>query len=150
MCSSDLLIDPTFYSDMSKLLDAVIKERKANAIDYQEYLNRIAEIAKNVNKGKSDDVPEVLITVAQRALYNNLGKDETLAMRIDAAVHESKRDGFRGHIAKENEIKASIYKQLKDYQSETGWDIASDPNESYGIEKKVEHIFNIVKEQKEY
>lgn len=144
------LIDPTFYDDMSKLLEAIIKERKAKAIDYQEYLNRIAEIAKKVNKGKADDIPEALGTVAQRALYNNLGKNEALAMKLDEAILKTRRDGWRGHIAKENEIKNSIYEQLKDYQSETGWNIASDPNESYGIENRVEQIFNIVKEQKEY
>ncbi|MDD2476020.1 MAG: HsdR family type I site-specific deoxyribonuclease [Dysgonamonadaceae bacterium] len=143
------LIDPTFYSDMSKLLDAVIKERKANAINYQEYLERIAEIAKSVNKGKGDDTPEALSTVAQRALYNNLGKDEALAMKIDEAVHESRRDGWRGHIAKENEIKASIYKQLLSYKDEVVGDALSDVGPE-AIGEKVEFIFNIIKEQKEY
>ena len=134
---------------MSKLLDAVIKERKANAINYQEYLERIAEIAESVNKGKGDDTPEALSTVAQRALYNNLGKDEALAMKIDEAVHESRRDGWRGHIAKENEIKASIYKQLLSYKDEVVGDALSDVGPE-AIGEKVEFIFNIIKEQKEY
>lgn len=143
------LIDPTFYSDMSKLLDAVIKERKANAIDYQEYLERIAEIAKSVNKGKGDDTPEVLVTNAQRALYNNLGKDEELAIKIDEAVNIARRDAWRGHIAKENEIKASIYKELLSYKKEAVGDALSDVGPE-AIGEKVEFIFNIIKEQKEY
>ena len=135
---------------MSKLLSEIIKERKANAINYEEYLKKIAELAKKVNEGKSDETPEILITIAQRALYNNLGKNEDLAMQIDKAVKKSKRDDWRGHFAKENEIKASIYKQLKSYQKETGKDIANEPPEPYGIENKVEYIFKIIREQKEY
>jgi type I restriction enzyme R subunit len=53
-------------------------------------------------------------------------------------------------LAKENEIKSSIYKQLISYQKETGKDIANEPPAPYGIENKVERIFNIIKEQKEY
>lgn len=144
------LVDPAFFDEMSKLLYEIIKERKANALSYEEYLNEIAELAKQVNEGKSDETPEVLVTIAQRALYNNLGKDENLAIQIDKAVKISKRDDWRGHLAKEREIKASIYKQLISYQKETRKDVANEPPEPYGIENKVEMIFKIIREQKEY
>ena len=88
------LIDPAFFEEMSKLLATFIKERKANAISYKEYLKKIAELAKQVNEGKSDDTPEVLRTIAQRALYNNLDKNEDLAMQIDEVVRTTKRDNF--------------------------------------------------------
>ena len=45
------LIDPAFFEEMSKLLATLIKERKANTINYEEYLMKIAEIAKQVNEG---------------------------------------------------------------------------------------------------
>jgi len=144
------LIDPAFFEEMSKLLSEIIKERKANAISYEEYLKKIAELAKKVNEGKSDGTPEILTTIAQRALYNNLGKDENLAMQIDKAVKNSKRDDWRGNLAKENLIKASIYQQLLSYQVDTGKDIANELPEPYGIENKVEFIFKIIREQKEY
>ncbi|MDD4149572.1 MAG: HsdR family type I site-specific deoxyribonuclease [Bacteroidales bacterium] len=144
------LIDPAYFEEMSQLLAEIIKERKANAINYQEYLKKIADLARAVAEGKNDETPEVLRTIAQRALYNNLGKDEILAMQIDNAVKTSKRDDWRSHLAKENEIKASIYKQLMSYQEETGKDIANEPPASYGLESKVERIFKIIKEQKEY
>jgi len=79
-----------------------------------------------------------------------LGKNEDLAMQIDKVVKGTKRDDWRGHLAKENEIKAGVYNQLMSYQKETGIDIANEPPEPYGIENKVERIFNIIKEQKEY
>ncbi len=49
---NDHLIDPAFFDEMSKLLAAIIRERKENAINYEEYLKMIAELAKQVNEGK--------------------------------------------------------------------------------------------------
>ncbi len=146
------LIDPAFFEEMSKLLAELIKERKANAISYKEYLRNIAELAKQVNEGKSDETPEVLKTIAQRALYNNLGKDENLAMQVDEAVKNVKRDGWRGNLPKEREIKSEIFKILSNYQ---------ESNENYLVgetlveywnkpENDVERIFKIIREQKEY
>jgi type I restriction enzyme R subunit len=144
------LIDPAFFEEMSKLLAEIIKERKANAISYAEYLEKIAELAKRVNEGKSEETPETLVTIAQRALYNNLAKNEALAMQIDGAVKKVKRDGWRGNLPKEREIKAEIYKQLASYSVDTGIDIANELPEPYGMENKVEAIFKLIIEQPEY
>jgi len=38
----DHLLNPAYFENMSKLLDEIIKQRKQGAIDYQEYLNRVA------------------------------------------------------------------------------------------------------------
>ncbi len=146
----DHIIDPAFFEEMSKLLAVIIKERKANAIDYKDYLKKIAEIANKVNEGTSDETPETLTTIGQRALYNNLGKDEKLALLIDKAVKASKRDDWRGHLAKENLIKSSIYNLLLSYQEEQTEDKVQEPQEPYGVENKVEFIFKIIREQKEY
>jgi len=125
------LIDPAFFEEMSKLLAELIKARKENAITYEEYLQKIAELAKQVNEGKSEETPNVLVTVAQRALYNNLGKDEDLAMQIDKVVKAEKRDDWRGNLPKEREIKQALFEVLKDVD-------------------KVEEIFTIIREQREY
>ncbi len=125
------LIDPAFFENMSKLLGEVIKERKANAINYEEYLKKIAEIVKSVNKGQTDDTPSIIKNSAQKALYNNLNKDTNLAIQIDAAVKVSKRDGWRGNKPKEQEIKSAVYKILNDIE-------------------ETERIFKIIREQKEY
>lgn len=146
----DHLIDPAFFEEMSKLLDAVIKERKAKAISYAVYLEKIAFIAKTVKEGKNEATPEVLKTQGQRAIYNNTGKDEHLAVQLDKAIKKAKRDGWRGNLAKEREIKAEIFKQITKYSAENGIDIANEPPEPYGIENKVEAIFNIIKAQEEY
>jgi type I restriction enzyme R subunit len=125
------LIDPAYFEQMSTLLNEIIKERKSNAITYEIYLKKIAELAKRVSNTIRDDVPPTINTNAQRALYNNLGKDEALAIKIDKAILRTRRADFRGNRQKENEIKAELYKILED-------------------ENEVERIFQIAKQQNEY
>jgi type I restriction enzyme R subunit len=51
------LNDPAFYERMSILLDEIIATRKAKAIEYEDYLKQIADLAKTVQEGKADDTP---------------------------------------------------------------------------------------------
>jgi type I restriction enzyme, R subunit len=127
----DHLIDPAFFEEMSTLLTAIIHERKNQALIYSDYLTKIAELAKKVNEGKKDNVPEILTTQSQRALYNNLSNDVSLAMACDEAVRYSKQDNFRGDLVKERNIKKALYNVLND-------------------EVEVERIFQIIVNQKEY
>lgn len=127
----DHLLDPAFYEEMSKLLNAVIKERKDNAISYEAFLKKIAELAAQVQIGKTDESPELLKTNALRALYNNLGKDEKLAIKIHETILHVKPDGWRGNEPRENMIKKAIYEILNDFG-------------------EVERIFTIIKQQTEY
>ena len=66
------LNDPTYYAKMSALLDEIIANRKRKALDYEQYLARIAELAKRVEAGQEADTPQQLNTPGRRALYNNL------------------------------------------------------------------------------
>ena len=43
---------------MSALLDEIIAARKAKAIEYEEYLKRIAELATKVEAGLAEETPE--------------------------------------------------------------------------------------------
>ena len=127
------LNDPEFYEKMSALLDEIIALRKAKAIEYEEFLKRIAELAKKVQAGKGDDTPEKLDTPGKRALYNNLkipkgkiaeGSEYNvssntdsmldLALKIDETVKQVRPDGWRGVQAREQVIKAALYGVLQD------------------------------------
>ena len=149
------LNDPAYFEKMSALLDEIIAARKAKAIEYEEYLKSIAELAKKVMAGQAEDAPKELDTPGKRALYNNLKKDagtnerlegiaETpspytafpdpaldLALRIDEAVKQVRPDGWRGVQTREQIIKAALYGILQDVA-------------------EVERIFLIVKQQREY
>jgi type I restriction enzyme R subunit len=150
------LSDPAYYETMSALLDEIITARKARAIEYEEYLKRIADLAKKVEAGLAEDTPEQLKrSPALRALYNNLKKARRtparadrvaeapgeytasgdpvldLALKLDTAVRRVRPDGWRGVQAREQVIKAALYDILRD-------------------EGEVERIFLIVKAQGEY
>jgi type I restriction enzyme R subunit len=45
---------------MSALLEELIAARKAKAIEYEEYLKKIAELARKVVKGQEEHLPEEL------------------------------------------------------------------------------------------
>jgi type I restriction enzyme R subunit len=137
------LSDPAFYEKMSALLDEIIALRKAKAIEYEEYLKRIGEVARKVQAGQADDTPEPLKhSPALRALYNYLMKvggatvastDFALerAQTIDAEVRRVRPDGWRGVETRERVIQAALFEILQD-------------------EAEVERIFAIVEAQSEY
>jgi len=125
------LNDPAYYEKMSTLLDEIIVARKTKAIEYERYLKRIAELSQKVQAGYSAETPEKLNTPGKRALWNNLGQDEALALKIDTAVREMRPDGWRGVPPREQTIKAALY------------DIMHDVAE-------VERIFAVIKAQREY
>ena len=126
------LNDPAFYDKMSDLLKEILADLKALRIDYETFLKRIADLAKQVHAGKAVDTPVKLNTPGRRALYNNLNKDEALALKIDETVRRVRPNAFRGNQAKENVIKAALFPLLGNNREE------------------VERIFLIIKAQKEY
>ena len=147
------LIDPAFFEEMSKLLAEIIKERKANAISYEEYLKKIAELAKQANEGKSEETPDRINTPALRALYNNLAKNEALALQIDEAVKRTRPADWREHQARENVIKKEIYNLLSESRDTETSGFLRESRTIYDqgeISSEVERIFEIIKEQSEY
>ena len=128
---SQHLIDPAYFAEMSKLLGAIILELREKKINYEEYLKKMAILAKKVSDTARDDLPNSIKTSAQRALFRNLNRDEELALKIDEAVKRVKQIDFRGNERKERLIKQEIHEILQD-------------------EQEVERIFSIIKEQKDY
>jgi type I restriction enzyme R subunit len=149
------LNDPAYYDRMSKLLEEIIADLKAKRLDYEEYLKRIANLAKHVQTGQADGVPAQLRTPGMRALYNNVQVPEdhtraggvredpaaygtawdprlTLALAIDQEVRRVRPDDWRGHQARENEIKRALLPLL------------------HSNAQEVKRIFLIIKQQSEY
>ena len=109
----DQLTDPAFYERMSALLDEIIAARRAKAIEYEAYLQRIAEIIQQVQNGRAHNTPSELNTPGKLALWNNLGQNPDLALRIDHTVKQVRPDDWRGVFAKENIIKSALYEILQ-------------------------------------
>jgi type I restriction enzyme R subunit len=144
------LTDPAYFAKMSALLNEIIRLRKEKAIEYEDYLARIAEVAKKVSAGRTDDTPVQLKTRGQLALYGNLkdhvaanavqesdtpyaGKTIALdtALKLDAVIKAKRPDGWRGTVAKELMVKQAMFEVLQDINT-------------------VDRLFPIVFAQKEY
>ena len=124
--------NPVYYEKMSALLDTLIQARQQQAKDYEQYLAEIVDLARQVQNPTSGFAyPKSLNTRAKRVLYDNLGKDEQLAIRLDKAIRGTKKDGWRGNKIKEREVGFAIRAVLSN-------------------EEQVNRILEIVKHQDEY
>lgn len=150
------LSDPAYYDRMSLLLEEIIADLKAKRLDYEEYLKKVGELAKQVQSGQADDTPDALKgNAGLRAVYNNLQRSGVaahvsdapaastlsaaereaalkLAIIIDATVRRVRPDEWRGNQARENEIKRALLPLLD------------------GDMDEVERIFLIVRQQRDY
>ena len=125
-------INPKYYDKMSELLDSLIKQRRDNAVEYEQYLAELLALANQVQQpGGNSDYPKSMNTAAKRALYDNLDQDEDMSIAVDYAVISSKKDGWRGHKVKEKEVLYAVRRVLND-------------------EHLAENIFEIVKNQRDY
>lgn len=103
-------VNPAYYEKMSKLLDALIEQRRKGVLSYKEYLEEIAQLAKDVSMpgGGAASYPPSLNTSAQRALYNNLNQDKGLALAVDAAIMESLQSDWKTSTMKTRKVRLAI------------------------------------------
>lgn len=116
---------------MSALLNEIIADLRAQRISYQEFLKRVAQLAKKLVAGQEQDTPEQISTRGLRALYSNLGQDKELAMKVDEAVKKVRPADWRSTQAKRLVVKQTL------------WNILQNADE-------VERIFRIIERHEEY
>ena len=143
-------VNPKYYEGMSNLLDALIAERKSQAVDYKTYLEKVVELTKQASQPDTAKYPPAINTVARQALFDNLrdrpgldslvgsrhaptGKTaaETLALWVDDAIRSVKKDGWRDKRFKQREVRNAIRRVLQD-------------------DDLTDEIFEIAKAQSEY
>ncbi len=126
-------INPKYYEKMSELLDALIEQRKKEVLDYQVYLARIVELTRKAKNPATGYVyPTAMDTGAKRALFDNLDKNESLALAVDHAINENRMDDWRGNTVKVKKVKLAIKSVLQ------------------GDEVRTEQILELAKNQYEY
>jgi type I restriction enzyme R subunit len=147
-------VNPKYYEKMSELLDALIAQRKQEAMDYKTYLARIVDLTNQVSRPESQSsYPSNINSAPLRALYDNVEKTrefvlrerpshygsepavdakEAKALAVDRAIRQVKKADWRGNRFKEREVRNAI-------QSVLGSDNAL-----------VDRIFEIVKSQRDY
>jgi len=124
-------VNPRFYEKMSELLTDLIRQRRDEAIAYAEYLERIAALVRDIKAGHGRSYPATVDTPGKKALFDNLGEDEALALSVDAALRATAPFGWRGHPMKEKRVRRCLERVLPD-------------------DETVERIMEILKHQHEY
>lgn len=128
-----LVINPAYYAKMSEVLEQLILDRKKGVLAYKELIRKYLDLAGQVTKPEENSrYPEsIRSSGAARALYDNCGENEQLALQLHQAVLHARQDGFRNNPVKENKIKRALYQIVND-------------------ENEVERIYQIVAAQEEY
>ncbi|WP_019589393.1 MULTISPECIES: type I restriction endonuclease subunit R [unclassified Thioalkalivibrio] len=134
----EMAVNPKYYERMSELLDALIEQRRKEALEYREYLERVVQLTRQTAEGKGGPTyPPGLETPAQRALYDNLGQDETLALRLDERIRNVKKADWRGNTFREREVQRAVRAVLEEQVREIG---------AYDLDE----VMKLVKAQSEY
>jgi type I restriction enzyme R subunit len=130
-------VNPRYYEQMSVLLNELIEQRRQQALDYQEYLIKIRDLAKQVLQPASANdgrYPTSLDTQAKRALYDNLDNDEGLALKLDTTVKQTKQADWYGDRMKERQLANAVREELA----------------SYNAQHDIADVMNLIKAQQEY
>lgn len=115
LITDELPINPKYYERMSRLLDALITERRAQAIGYREYLKKIVDLTKKIkNQSQDTRYPNTMDTPAKRALYDNLREDEAIVLAVHDAVISNKQDDWRHNTFKTRMVRFAIRDVLQD------------------------------------
>jgi len=110
-------VNPRYYEKMSELLDALIEERRQQALDYKTYLQKVIELSiQVVNPGGIDKTayPSSVDTTAKKALYDNLEASEDWVNKVNNAILSAKKADWIGNLQKEREIAAAISEVIDD------------------------------------
>ena len=130
-------VNPKYYEQMSALLDALINQRREEAIEYKEYLVRIVDLAKQVaNPGNQFSYPASINSPALQAIFDNLKElfdgtapaadefdtdaRESKALALDYAIRNVKKADWRGNLIKEKEVRNAIKSDLGDDEELVG------------------------------
>ena len=141
--------NPKYYEEISEVLNALIRRRRQEVMDYEAYLVEILALAERVGKSETQGAyPSEIHTQAQRALFDNIvpdvsGLQETdntrraqIALALDETIRSVRRDDWRGHTLKEREVRRAIEKVVL---SELGDNAVN-----------TDVLFELVKNQDEY
>jgi type I restriction enzyme R subunit len=122
------LTDPRFYDQMSKLLDDLIKQSRAETVAYEQFLRDAEALVRRLAAKQSDEgVPATLRGNREATvIYNNLpsilktevggaGEPEQrakLALEIDRAVREQAPAGWKGDQTREVMVQNALFPLL--------------------------------------
>jgi type I restriction enzyme R subunit len=123
------LTDPRFYEQMSRLLEDLIEQSRANAEEYEEFLRRAEALVKRLHAREPEEGVPALLHGKREAtvIYSNLASlpheqflcptddDERaeLAAQVDMVVRESAPAGWKGDQAREAQVLNALFPVLE-------------------------------------
>jgi type I restriction enzyme R subunit len=148
-------VDPAYYDKMSKLLDALIEQRRKGVVSYVEYLVKIANLARQASVPGGDKpggYPTAINTPALRSLFNNLQSySPDLAVAIDAAIKASLQAGWRDNSMKVKKVRFAIrYVLSTAIPADSGLGVSEpgvSPVAPPDLEKETDRILELAKQQ---
>lgn len=119
----DSPFNPAYYGKLSIILQELIDKRKKEMLDYEEYMKELIELVKKAKGKSANSYPESIKTPGMRALYDNLGQNEYLAIRAHEIIKENAIVGFRESLMKRKKIIRALAKLLGDEMALKIYDI---------------------------
>lgn len=119
----DSPFNPAYYGKLSIILQELIDKRKKEMLDYEEYMKELIELVKKARGKSANSYPESIKTPGMRALYDNLGQNEYLAIRAHEVIKENALVGFRDNRLKQRKLIKALVKLLGDEMAQKIYDI---------------------------
>jgi type I restriction enzyme R subunit len=86
--------NPAYYDKISVLLKQLLEDVKNGKLSYKELIEKLIQKVREM-KGQKGAYPTTISTLGMKALYDNLGKNEELVIKVHQAVKENAKDGWR-------------------------------------------------------
>ena len=129
--------NPAYFDKMSELLNQLLQEQKDGKLQYKELIGRLIDKLKEARSTVKAKYPASIDTKGKQSLYDNLGNDEALTLRVHDAIKANARDGFRdmdgSGMKKMKALRRAVESLLQSFEAD-----------------KIDDIMQIIVAQKEY
>ncbi|MDR1338971.1 MAG: HsdR family type I site-specific deoxyribonuclease [Prevotellaceae bacterium] len=126
--------NPAYYDKVSALLKQLLEDVRNGRLSYKELIEKLIQKVREM-KGHGRIYPAAISTPGMKALYDNLGKNEALTIKVHQTVKENAKDGWR-----DSNVPAKIKKVRRAVSEALG----------SGDEDFISQIMTIISNQKEY
>ncbi len=99
--------NPDYYDKLSEKLNKLLEELKNKTTSYKETLGKIVALMREL-RGNRTNYPAGFDTDGKKALYDNLGQDEALALRTYITIKENAEQGFRNNKHRQRALRMAI------------------------------------------
>ena len=120
----------------AKEVDSYLADLKSGLLsDFSPKGDVHISLARQILQPGREDYPTPINTPAKRALYDNVGSNEALALALHWKILATRRDGWRDNTIKTREVRNAIQDVLDDFEA---------------AEPEAQYLVDLAKNQQEY